>query len=180
MYWQNECKDGAVGTVGETMASPHEYGKTQQLLFSPTPRVHPLIQSVCWFTGHGNMKCGTAELKDFASLPEHPDGVAFSEYIGNIEATSDMRHGQVYWGDYLTLHAVATVYRCEVVVVSSLLAATEPIIIRPLQGSVREERRVWLAHLHEYRYQSTRPGWPAVQVEQPAHRFHTPRASNLR
>lgn len=137
-------------------------------------------RSVCWLAGHGNMKRGTVELKDFASLPEHPDGAAFSEYIEKMEATSDVRHGQVYWGDYLTLHAVATVYRCEVVVVSSLLAATEPIIIRPLQGSVREERRVWLAHLHEYRYQSTRPGWPAVQVEQPAHRSHTPRASNLR
>ena len=66
------------------------------------------------------------------------------------------QHGRT-WGDEATLLAVSTLYRAEIVVISSLSPDYCHIVTPPDVWRVPLRTRLYLGHYHEYHYVSTRP-----------------------
>ena len=85
---------------------------------------------------------GTAPLHAFV------DG-AYSAYCTGVTGAA--------WGDNLTLHAVAGVFRCTIRVWSSLASWQTSKVLRPLDGTVPGPMELLLGHYHELHYASVEP-----------------------
>ena len=69
---------------------------------------------------------------------------------------NEMRQHDVTWGDEATLLAIATLFKAEVVVVSSISEDCVRTITPPVHWKIPVRTRLYLGHYHEYHYTSCR------------------------